>query len=336
MKKRILIVAVVLVLAAALAGAWLLRNKETPTAGLTLYGNVDIRKVDLAFRVGGRVAQLLPVEGDRLTAGQLVARLEATPYRDELALANAHQAQAQALLAKFEAGSRPQEVAQARALVAERKATLANLEIDYARKQSLLASGVIPRQAFDDVSARRREAKARLETARQGLNLATAGFRAEDVAAARADLAAATAQLATAKTRLADTELAAPEGGVLLTRVVEPGAVVAPGQTVVTLSLDDPIWVRAYVEEPDLGRIAPGMAARIYTDSAPDHPYAGQIGFISPEAEFTPKTVQTEALRTRLVYQVRIIAQNPDRGLRQGMPVTVKIEAAAEKGPARP
>lgn len=329
MKKRLVILAVLVVLAAAATVAWLLRHEQPASGDLTLYGNVDIRKVDLAFRVGGRVTQLLPEEGDRLRAGQPVARLEATPYQDALALAQARKAQAEAQLAKFEAGSRPQEIAQAQALVAEREATLANLEIDYNRKQKLLASGVIPRQAFDDVSARRREAGARLETARQGLKLAQAGFRAEDVATARADLAAATAQLATAQTSLSDTALAAPEGGVLLTRVVEPGAVVAPGQTVATLSLDDPVWVRAYVDEPDLGRIAPGMAATITTDSAPDRPYRGQIGFISPEAEFTPKTVQTEALRTRLVYQVRIIAQNPDQGLRQGMPVTVRIEAAA-------
>lgn len=336
MKKRLVIVAVLVVLAAAATVAWLLRHDKPANAGLTLYGNVDIRKVDLAFRVGGRVTQLLPEEGDRLTAGQPVARLEATPYQDALALARARKAQAAARLAKFEAGSRPQEIAQARALVAEREATLANLKIDYKRKQKLLASGVVARQAFDDVSARRREAQARLETARQGLKLALAGFRAEDVAAAKADLAAAQAQLATAQTSIADTALVAPEGGVLLTRVVEPGAVVAPGQTVATLSLDDPVWVRAYVDEADLGRIAPGMAATITTDSAPDHPYRGQIGFISPEAEFTPKTVQTEALRTRLVYQVRIIAANPDQGLRQGMPVTVRIEAAAKGGAARP
>ena len=329
MKKKLIVVAVVVIAAGVLIAAWLLREKSVAPVGLTLYGNVDIRKVDLAFRVGGRVAQLLPEEGDRLQAGQAVARLEATPYRDALQLAQARRDQAAALLAKLEAGNRPQEIAQARAQVAEREATLTNLETDFARKQKLLASGVIPQQVFDDVNARRNEAKARLETARQALKLALAGFRKEDVAAARADLEAAQAQVATAETSLGDTELAAPEGGVLLTRVVEPGAVVAPGQTVATLTLDDPVWVRAYVDEPDLGRIAPGMAAEITTDSAPGHPYHGHVGFISPEAEFTPKTVQTEALRTRLVYQVRVIADNPDHGLRQGMPVTVRLNAAA-------
>ncbi|AMV70962.1 secretion protein HlyD [Desulfuromonas carbonis] len=329
MKKRIVVGIVLLLVAAAAAGGWWLRRQEAPPAQLTLYGNVDIRKVDLAFRVGGRLATLAAEEGDRLAAGEPVARLEQEPYRDELQLAEAQQAQAAAQLTKLEAGNRQQEIAQARALVQERAATVANLERESERKQKLLADGFIARQDFDNVSASLAEARARLETARQGLKLAAAGFRQEDIAAARADLAAAQARLATARTRLHDTELFAPAAGVLLTRVVEPGAIVAPGQTVATLSLDNPVWVRVYVDEPDLGRLAPGMAAQIYTDSAPDHPYQGQVGFISPEAEFTPKSVQTEALRTRLVYQVRIIAENPDQGLRQGMPVTVRLPTAA-------
>ena len=332
MKKRLLIVGVLVVAAGVALAVWLLRAKNEPQRGLTLYGNVDIRKVDLAFRVGGRVASLEAEEGDRLASGQVVARLEQTPYQDELRLAAAQKAQAAAQLAKLKAGNRPQEVAQAKALVGERAATVANLELDFRRKQNLLASGVIARQAFDDVTARLSEARARLETARQGLKLARAGFRQEDIAAAQANLEAARARLASARTRLGDTEVQAPDAGVLLTRVVEPGAIVAPGQTVATLTLDDPVWVRVYVDEPDLGRLAPGMAAEIYTDTRPDRPYRGQVGFISPEAEFTPKAVQTEQLRTRLVYQVRVIAENPDHGLRQGMPVTVRLAGTAAAG----
>jgi len=332
MRKKLLIVALLVGVAAAAIAIWLLRGKNEPQSGLTLYGNVDIRKVDLGFRVGGRVAALTVQEGDRLTAGQLVARLEQAPYADALHLAEARQAQAAAQLAKLEAGNRPQEIAQAKALVKEREASVVNLELDFRRKQNLLATGVIPRQDFDTVTARLAEARARLETARQGLKLARAGFRKEEIAAARADLKAAEAASSAARTNLADTEIRAPDEGVLLTRVAEPGAVVAPGQTVATLSFDNPVWVRVYVDEPDLGRIAPGMAAKIITDTALEHPYRGHVGFISPEAEFTPKTVQTEELRTRLVYQVRVIADNPDHGLRQGMPVTVHLAEVAEPG----
>jgi HlyD family secretion protein len=115
---------------------------------------------------------------------------------------------------------------------------------------------------------------------------------------------------------------------VLLTRIAEPGAIVAAGQTVATLSLNDPIWVRAYVPEPDLGKIWPGMPAEILTDSRPDRPYKGHVGFISPEAEFTPKNVETPRLRTDLVFRLRVVADNPDEGLRQGMPVTVTLDTS--------
>ncbi|RJX25676.1 MAG: secretion protein HlyD [Desulfurivibrio sp.] len=327
MKKKVIFLLLIPVLVAA---AFIYRNlpdNQTATGELTLYGNVDIRKVDLGFRVSGRIAEVLVEEGDRVQAEQILARLDQAPYEDELQLAQAREAQAAAMLKKMEVGTRPQEIAQAEALVRERQATEKNLQTEYQRLKNLSDSGAVSRQSFDNVSAALDEARARLATAREGLHLSREGFRSEDIEAARAELQAATARLAGARTRLADTEIKAPQEGTILTRVEEAGAIVGSGQTVLTLSLDTPLWIRAYVEEPDLGRVYPGMPARIFTDSAPDRPYAGQVGFISPEAEFTPKSVQTEELRTRLVYQLRIIADNPDRGLRQGMPVTVRLFA---------
>ncbi len=128
-----------------------------------------------------------------------------------------------------------------------------------------------------------------------------------------------------AETALADTAIAAPADGTILTRIREPGAIVGAGASVYTLALDRPVWVRAYVAEPDLGRVHPGQRALVYTDSRPDAPYPGQIGFVSPTAEFTPKSVQTTELRTDLVYRLRVVVGEPDDGLRQGMPVTVRI-----------
>lgn len=324
-KKRMILLIPVAVIAVGLA-LWLLRQPSTDGGALVLYGNVDIRKVDLAFRVGGRVAEVVFEEGDLVTPEQVVARLDATPYRDEVGLAVAHQSEAAAQWAKMQAGSRPQEIAQAEALATERQATLHNLQLEYRRSKNLVDSGVISKQTFDNATARLQEGRARFTTAQQGLRLARDGFRSEDVAAARANFEAAQASLASARTRLADTEIKAPSAGVILTRVEEPGAIVQPGQTVAILSLVSPVWVRAYVEEPDLGKIWPGMTAEVFTDSAPDKPYRGHVGFISPEAEFTPKAVQTEELRTRLVFQLRIIVDNPDQGLRQGMPVTVRLQ----------
>lgn len=323
-KKLPLFLVLLAVLVVSVAYRWPWVEKPGLDGTLTLYGNVDIRKVDLGFRVGGKLAEVVFQEGDRVLAGQLLARLEATPYRDELHLALAQQEQAAANLAKLEAGSRPQEIAQAEALVRERQATADNLDVEYRRLFSLLAGGAIARQAFDNVATGLAEAKARLATAQEGLKLAREGFRAEDIAAARADLGAAQARSASARTRLADTECQAQDAGVILTRIEERGAIVAAGQTVLILALDTPVWIRAYVEEPDLGRIRPGMKAQVFTDSRTE-PFPGQVGYISPEAEFTPKTVQTEELRTKLVYQVRVIADDPAHGLRQGMPVTVRI-----------
>ena len=332
MKRKLPVLLILIAFLAAGAYYWNMQRREPAAKDLlTLYGNVDIRKVDLGFRVGGKISEIAFQEGDRVQSGQIIARLENTPYQDELNLALAQQEQAAANLAKMEAGSRPQEIAQAEALVRERQATASNLEIEYRRLGALLKINAIARQLFDNVNAGLTEAKARLATAEEGLKLAREGFRTEDINAAQAALHAAEARSAGARTRLDDTLCKAPDTGIILTRVEEPGAIVGTGQTVLTLSLDTPVWIRAYIEEPDLGRIYPGMTAQVFTDSRPQQPFTGHVGYISPEAEFTPKTVQTKELRTRLVYQVRIIADNPDYGLRQGMPVTVKLRADGQQ-----
>jgi HlyD family secretion protein len=189
----------------------------------------------------------------------------------------------------------------------------------------MLATKGVSIQDRDNAAASHEEAEARLKSARENLALLEAGFRVEDIAQAKADLAQAEAALATANLQVKDTVLTAPSDGVILTRAQEAGAILQVGSAVFTLSLVDPVWVRAYVHEPDLGRIHPGMKVEIRTDSRPDKPYTGQIGFISPRAEFTPKTVETTELRTALVYRLRIVVANPDEGLRQGMPVTVTL-----------
>lgn len=330
MKLRIVVVALALLTSGAVV-AWQFTplNLLQPAAerGLTLYGNVDIRQVELGFRVAGRIAEMPFEEGDRIAAGQRMAALDQRPYKDSLRLAEADVAAARAQLEKMEAGARPEEVAQARSLVAERTASVASAKTTYDRRAALLKTGAGTRQAFEDAERTLGEAEARLASARQALTLAMEGFRQEDVAVARASLQAAEARADAARTALADTEILAPVEGTILARVREPGAIVAVGATVYTLSLDHPVWVRAYVGEPDLGRIRPGMKAQVFTDTRPDQPYEGQIGFISPVAEFTPKSVETVDLRSDLVYRLRVIVPTGDAGLRQGMPVTVRVVA---------
>jgi HlyD family secretion protein len=247
---------------------------------------------------------------------------------DDVRLARARVAAQRATVEGLENGTRPEEIDQARAIVAERGAALELARATLARQQELAGRGVAPHQRHDEAQAAVGQAEAQLRAVQEALRLAVIGPRREDIAAARAQLEAEEATLAQAKRRLADTALAAPSAGTVLTRVREVGAVVAAGETVYTLSLAAPVWVRTYVDEPDLNRVRPGMAAEVTIDSVPDKVYRGQVGFVSPVAEFTPKTVETRELRTSLVYRLRVIVAEPDAMLRQGMPVTVVLRPA--------
>jgi HlyD family secretion protein len=328
-KKGILIGAAIIVVAAAGAAAWLWYGPRESNTSLTLYGNVDIREVELAFRVPGRLEKMYVDEGESVTAGQLVAELDAEPYRESVDVAAARVQQAEANVAKMKAGSRPQEVERARAAVAEARAMYEDADSDYQRQNGLFESGASSEKARNAARARRDEAAAKLSSAREALALAEEGFRAEDIAAAEADFAAAKAQHELAKTQLEDTKLFAPSAGILLSRVREPGSMLGQGAPVYSLSLRDPIYVRAYVSEPNLGKLTPGSKVTVTTDSS-DKIYHGHVGFISPRAEFTPKSVQTTDLRTDLVYRLRIVVDDADDGLRQGMPVTAQVPLAPE------
>jgi len=298
---------------------------------LELLGNVDVRQVNLAFKVPGRIAALIQEEGDAVAAGQVVASLERDDFDDEVRLAQARVERQAAALAALEAGTRSAEIDQVRALVAQRRAALRLAQATLDRQQALAARNVASHQIHDEAQARLDEARAQLRATMKTLELAEAGPRREDIDQARAQLNADLAALSLAQRRLTDATLIAPNDGVILTRVREPGAIVAPGETIYTLTLTSSVWVRTYVSEPELGHVRPGMPAEIRTDSG--GVYRGQVGFISPRAEFTPKTVETRELRTSLVYRLRVIGEDPDDGLRQGMPVTVILQPNQEAEP---
>ncbi len=329
-RKRIALIAGVL--AAGLIVWLVVRNGADKGQGLKLYGNVDIREVELSFRVPGRLAEVRVDEGDPVKAGDVLAVLDAQRYRDVLAKAVGDRDVAAANMAKFHAGSRLEEVAQARATVAQYEAQVENAVRVARRREELLKSGAISAQERDDAVASRDALLAQLQSARKGLQLQASGFRAEEVLGAEAALRSAEATVAAAMTDLADTEIISPSDGTVLSRVREPGAMASAGATVLVVSLNKPVWVRAYVPEPSLGKVHLGMAVKVHTDSRPGKPYSGTVGFISPVAEFTPKNVETEALRTDLVYRLRIVVDDPDQGIRQGMPVTITAEASALAG----
>ncbi|MBV2203876.1 MAG: secretion protein HlyD [Lautropia sp. SCN 69-89] len=323
--KAVMLVATIAVVAVGAGLFWIQRSKSD-SGPLRLYGNVDIREVQLAFRQPGRVARMNFDEGDAIAAGARMAALDAQPYREALAAAEASVQVAQAELAKLRRGLRPQEITQAREALGQAQAGATDAERNYERQSRLLASGASSQRTVDAARTARDQAAAGVNAAKAALSQAMEGFRKEDIAAAEARLAAAQAARTQAATALADTELLAPSDGTVIARVREPGSMVASQSAVYSLSLDKPVYVRAYVGETDLGRIAPGTRVRVKSDSS-DKTYRGQVGFISPRAEFTPRTVETTDLRTDLVYRLRIVIADADTALRQGMPVTIEVEA---------
>lgn len=331
----LLVVLVVALLAggAAVALHFFTGRNQGGENDLILYGNVEIREVQLAFEDSGRILHIAVDEGGKVGKDQLLAEIDPVRYRLEVDRLEAETEAQKQQLQRLLTGSRPQEIAKARAIRDAAGTVLADARSSYERTEKLFVLNKISRQQVDSALSALAEAEAGLETARQELSLAEEGPRKEDIAQAEARLRALGAALAQARRKLDDTRLYAPGDGIIHNRILEPGAMAAPGSPVLTLALTDPLWIRTYLTEPDLGRVQPGMRAEIRTDSYPEKVYRGWVGFISPTAEFTPKSVETPELRTRLVYRARIFACNPEGELRLGMPVTVTLLLDGKNGP---
>ena len=331
MKRFIrIIILIVLVLALVQGVRWFLQAEGNQSASeIRIYGNIDIRKADLAFNEQERIAEVLVEEGDRVNAGQVLARLQTNRLEAQIREIQAKIAAQQEVVKRFEAGTRPQEIEQARAEVAAARARVKNAMKSYERIRETSGAGATSQQALDNIRAQLDVDQAQLTVKEKALNLALEGPRKEDIAAAKNNLETLKASLSLLKIRLADMTLTSPSTGVIQNRILEPGEMASPNRPVVTLALTDPKWVRAYIPEPDLGRINLGMKAKVLSDSFPDQKFEGWIGFISPVAEFTPKTVETEDLRTKLVYEVRVFVHDPKDLLRLGMPVTVIVDHTA-------
>lgn len=296
---------------------------------LTLYGNIDIRQINLAFRDMGRIQDIRVHEGDTVKRDEVLAQLNPTRFQDNVTKAeNAVAAQNQ-IVAKLLAGTRPQQITQAREHVRAARAGLRLAEISLKRMQIMERKNYVPEQKLDETRAKVDQARANLAAAEAGLKLALEGPRAEDIAAAKFKLASMEAELALAKRVLADSRLIAPADGVVEDRILEPGDIASPQASVLILALNNPVWARAYLPEHDLGKVREGMRAWIESDSFPGKRFAGWVGFISPTAQFTPQPVQTPSVRGELSYRVRVYACNPAGKLRLGMPVTVRISLDA-------
>jgi HlyD family secretion protein len=325
MRRRIIIVIAAVVVSATVG--WFIYRQFAGTRQdkLILHGNVDIRQVNLGFRVTGRLKEMKSEEGDVVQAGDVIALLDDGPYQDQVHLAEAQVAQAQASYSKMVNGFRKEEIDQARAQLAQAKANYDNALRTFDREDKLLQTHVISQSDYDAATSSRDSLKAQVQSAQANLDLELAGNRKEDIDNVKAQLDNAQANLDNAKRNLNDCQLRASVDGVVITRAVEPGTIVATSSVVYSICETSPVWIRSYVDERDLGRTYPGMKALVYNDTYPNHPYPAQIGFISPVAEFTPKNVETRELRADLVYRLRVILEKPDRYVRQGMPVTVQL-----------
>lgn len=274
MRKGFVLILILCSIALGIRGYFFYKSFREEKDHITLYGNVDVRQVDLGFRVSGRVEKLYFEEGDLVRKGTLMATLEKQPYEDL--------------------------VLQSKANLESIKNSLKNAETLLKRRQELIKDGSVSQEDLDDALTSRDVYLANLKAAEANLGVSIKNFK--------------------------DTNVYAPSDGTILTRIREPGTVVNVADPVYTLSIISPVWIRAYVAEPFLGMIYPDMLAEVHTDTKGGKVYEGRIGFVSPVAEFTPKTVETTQLRTDLVYRLRVYVDNPDWGLRQGMPVTVVLK----------
>ena len=321
---------VILVLALVVIGAaisWWLGRRHVASE-LALYGNVDLRQVDLPFNGSERIAAVLVQEGDHVKKEQLLARLETSRLAPQVARAEADLAAQQHAVDRLHHGNRPEEIAQARANVQAAVADAGNAAAQWARLRTLSESSAgraVSRQDMDSARAAVDTAEARLEVNRKALALELAGPRKEDVAQGEAQLRADEAQLALIRQQLSDADLKAPLDAVVRSRIGEPGDISSPQKAAFTLAITDPKWVRAYVAETDLGSVHEGLTATVSVDAFAGREFPAWIGFISSVAEFTPKSVETTELRSSLVYEIRVFVKDPRDELRLGMPATVHI-----------
>jgi HlyD family secretion protein len=330
MKRRI---PLLMLLAAVIATIFYfyprLHQEPAPANKLALSGNIEAHESLVSFKVQGRIVDLPIEEGQWVTAGSVLARLDDADYKQKVDIDAANVQLRESNLALTLAGTRHQEIKAAEQSVLDAEAELEQRKIDNERAQRLFARDAISAQDRDLAATALKRAEAQHQAAKERLNQAKEGSRKEDIAIARANVKTARESLGLSRINLDYTTLRAPTNGVITVRQAELGEVVSPGTPVVTLADLDHVWLRAYVPETDLARIRYGQDASIRTDTYPNKVYHARISFISSNAEFTPKSVQTYKERVTLVYRIKLDVDNPNRELKPGMPADAEIEFAA-------
>lgn len=333
-KRARLFLAAAAAVAAALAGC----GRKPPADRVRVSGQVETTDVQVASQVGGRLLSLRVAEGDRVTAGQVIAQLDTADAQLALDRAKADHDQADAQLRLLLAGARPEDIRQAEAQLATAEsdvrggdAELASAQADVDRFEALLASNSGSRKQRDDAVTRRDVARERVQgardrvrAARENLARLRAGSRREDVDAARARVAAAAVQIATWEKAIADATVTSPLAGIVSAKLVDVGEMLPPRAPLVVVSDLLHVWANVYVDEPSVPRIRLGQSATLFTDAG-GAGIAGAVTYISPKAEFTPRNVQTAEDRSKLVYRIKVSVENTNGVLKAGMPVEAEI-----------
>jgi HlyD family secretion protein len=323
--KRILLIVIIAVIIAGLLYTFFTRDKKEGNDFIKISGNIETTEVDVGFKIPGRIVSRFFEEGDWVDQGKVLAKLDDEDLRNRLEVARATLMSAQARLSKLLAGSRPEEIREAEANLNQARFDLENKETQYERMKSLFEKRVVPKEMLDNAEAAFKIAKASFQKATENYLLVKEGPRKEDIDDAKAQVEQARASLKLNETQLSYTTLYSPLSGVVLVKSGEIGEVVNPGTPIVTLADIENIWLKAYIPETDLSKVKWGQEVMVMTDLHPKKEYRGKISFISSQAEFTPKQIQTEKERVTLVYRIKVDIPNPDRELKPGMPADGKI-----------
>jgi len=327
--KRIIIIIFIVAGISGVLYYLLVRDNGEKDVFIKVSGNIEAIEADVGFKVAGRIVSRFFEEGDWKKKGEVLGKLDDEDLRNRLEVARATLVSAQARLSKLLAGSRPEEIREAEAALHQAKFDLENKEAHYERMKPLFERGVVPKETIDNAEAGFKIAKAAFQRATENYLLVKEGPRKEDIDDARAQVEQARASVKLNETQLSYTTLFSPISGVVLVRSGEIGEVVNPGTSILTMADIENVWLKAYIPETDLSKVKWGQEVIVTTDLRPKKEYKGRISFISSQAEFTPKQIQTEKERVTLVYRIKVDISNPDHELKPGMPADGKILLSA-------
>ncbi len=324
MKKKVIVIIIIIIFLAGTGYFIGSRNKGDDNS-LFLSGNVEVTESNIGFKLPGRISEMLVDEGSSVKQGDILARIDGTELSSVVAQNRAAVQEASARLQGLREGSRRQEVEQTRANLSAREAELKRAEEDYQRADKLYKNGAISKAQYDTARSGYDVLRAAQKSAAETLSLVMEGPRKDDIRIAERRLDQVRAVLAAAETRFNDTVIYAPMNGVVLRKNAEIGETVNQGTPVFTIGMLSNPWIKVYVKEDVIGRVKLGQKAQILVDSYKGKTYEGTVSFISSEAEFTPKTVQTPEERVKLVFAVKIRIRNENGELKPGMPADVKL-----------